>query len=456
MTSKRTAGGDFSSGKMWRIITAQAVPLTIAQLIQLLYNVVDRIYIGHLPGVGALALTGIGLTFPFITLILAFAALFGNGGSPLFSISRGAGEEDRAREIMGNTFAMLLITAVMVMIVFYLFRVPILYLFGASDETIVYAESYLRIYLLGTVFSMTVTGMNGFISALGFPRTAMWTTVIGALLNLVLDPVFIFGFSLGVQGAATATVISQCVSAVWVLHFLTSKKAELPLRGSSMRLHGHLVLEIMGLGVSGFVQQATNALVQIVCNATLAVWGGDLYVGIMTIINSVREIATQPALGLATGAQPVLGYNYGANKPKRVREGIRFLAGGGLLYTGLVWIAIEWFPSLFLRIFTSDAQTIACGIPAMRMYFMGFLFMSLMYSGQYTFVGLGKSKRAVFFSLFRKVIIVVPLTVFLPMCFGLGTNGVFLAEPFSNLIGGSACFLTMWLTVYRPLGKSDQ
>ncbi len=451
MTSKRTAGGDFASGKIWKIITAQAIPLTIAQLIQLLYNVVDRIYIGHLPGTGALALTGIGLTFPFVTLILAFAALFGNGGSPLFSIARGAGEEDRAEEIMGTTFAMLLITAVVVMVVFYVFRVPILYLFGASSDTIFYAERYLRIYLIGTVFSMTVTGMNGFISALGFPRTAMWTTVIGAVLNLILDPIFIFGFSMGVQGAATATVISQFVSAIWVIHFLTSQKTEFSLRISSMRPHLHMVGEIVGLGVSGFVQQATNALVQIVCNATLQIWGGDLYVGIMTIINSVREIASQPALGLSTGAQPVLGYNYGAKLPGRVKEGIRFLASGGILYTGVVWILIELFPSFFLRLFTSDYQTIAEGIPAMRIYFLGFIFMSLMYSGQYTFVGLGKSRRAVFFSIFRKVIIVVPLTVLLPRLMGLGPSGVFLAEPISNLIGGSACFLTMWLTVYRRL-----
>ncbi len=456
MTSKKTDGVDFGTGKVWKIITAQAVPLTIAQLIQLLYNVVDRIYIGHLPGEGALALTGIGLTFPFVTLILAFANLFGTGGTPLFSIARGAKDENRAREIMGTTFAMLMITSVLLMVVFYIFRVPILYLFGASEATIVYAENYMKIYLIGVMFSMTVTGMNGFISALGFPRMAMWTTVIGAVLNLILDPIFIFGFSMGVRGAAAATVISQFVSAVWVIRFLASSKAQIALGLSSMRPHGRTVLNIMSLGVSGFVQQATNALVQIVCNATLQIYGGDLYVGIMTIINTIREIASQPVLGLASGAQPVLGYNYGAKQPKRVKEGIRFMAVSGVVYTGLIWILIELFPAAFIRIFTSDAQTIACGINASRLYFLGFIFMSLQFTGQYTFVGLGKSRRAVFFSIFRKVVIVIPLTLLLPMFMGLGTNGVFIAEPISNLIGGTACVVTMWLTLYRRLDNEDQ
>ncbi len=451
MTSNKNTNVDFSKGKMSRIITAQAVPLTIAQLIQLLYNIVDRVYIGHLPEVGTLALTGIGLTFPFVTLILAFSNLFGSGGSPLFSISRGAKENERAKDIMGNTFSMLLLTSVIVMAVFYIFRVPILYLFGASDATVVYAEQYLSIYLIGVPFSMTVTGMNGFISALGYPRTAMWTTVIGAVLNLILDPIFIFGFSMGVRGAAAATVISQCVSAIWVLHFLIAGKSDFHLMLSRMRVKIRLVFEIMGLGVSGFVQQATNALVQIVSNATLQFYGGDLYVGIMTIINSVREIASQPVLGLATGAQPVLGYNYGAGKPKRVKEGIRFLAFAGIGYTAVVWLLIEIFPTAFIRIFSSDAATISAGEPAMRLYFLGFIFMSLMFTGQYTFVGLGKSRRAVFFSIFRKVILVVPLILLLPRIPALNTSGVFLAEPVSEIIGGTCCFLTMWFTVYRKL-----
>ncbi len=436
---------------MWRNITAQAIPLTIAQLVQLLYNIVDRVYIGHLPDVGALALTGIGLTFPFVSLILAFSYLCGTGGAPLFSIARGAGENEKARRILGNSFTLILILGVIVMVVFYLFRVPILYLFGASDSTIIYAESYLSIYLIGVLFSMIATGMNGFISALGFPRTAMWTTVIGAVLNLILDPIFIFGFSLGVRGAATATVISQCVSAIWVIHFLLANKTEFTLKLSDMRLQRQTVRNILGLGVTGFVQQATNSLVQIVCNATLQVYGGDLYIGIMTIINSVREIAQLPVMGLSNGAQPVLGFNYGADQPERVKEGIRFMTIVGIIYTAAMWLVIVLFPSAFIHIFSSDAQTVAFGIPAMRLYFFGFVFMSLQYAGQTVFVGLGQARRAVFFSVLRKVVIVIPLTIFLPMFTSIFTDGVFLAEPISNLIGGVACFVTMWITVYRKL-----
>ncbi|MCC8181917.1 MAG: MATE family efflux transporter [Clostridiales bacterium] len=442
---------DFSTGKMWKNITRQAIPLTVAQLVQLLYNIVDRIYIGHLSEVGSLALTGVGVTFPITTLILAFANLFGTGGAPLFSIRRGAKDEEMAKSIMGNVFTLILISSVIIMLSLYLFRVPLLYLFGASDATILYADSYLKIYLFGTIFSMVVTGMNGFIGALGFPKTAMWTTIIGAVLNLILDPIFIFGLSLGVEGAAAATVISQCVSAVWVIRFLIAGNTDICLRPSYMKLHRHIVGSVLGLGVSGFMQQATNCLVQIVCNATLQNYGGDLYVGIMTIINSVREIASLPVTGISSGGQPVLGYNYGAKKPKRVKAGIRFMALTGIVYTAVMWLIIELFPGALIRIFSDDAQTIAFGIRAMRIYFFGFVFMSLQFMGQSAFVGLGKSKRAVFFSILRKVVIVVPLTVTLPMLSDLGTDGVFLAEPVSNLLGGLACFLTMYVTLYRKL-----
>ncbi|MCD7738164.1 MAG: MATE family efflux transporter [Lachnospiraceae bacterium] len=440
---------DFSQGKIWRIITRQAVPLTIAQLIHLLYNVVDRIYIGHLPQVGSVALTGVGLTFPFSTFILAFANLFGTGGTPLFSIARGAGKEERAKQILGNVFTLTLVSSVAIFGLCYYFRVPVLYLFGASEATIGYAESYLRVYLYGVLFSMIVTGMNGFISALGFPETAMWTTIIGAVLNLILDPIFIFGLNLGVQGAAAATVISQGVSALWIMKFLLGKQNEYRLTLAHMRLRLDLVKEILGLGVTGFMQQFTNCLVQIVCNATLQTWGGDVYVGIMTIINSIREIASLPVSGLSSGAQPVLGYNYGAGKPHRVKEGIRFMSIAGVVYTAVMWLVILLFPAAFIRIFSSDAKTIALGVRATRIYFMGFVFMSLQFMGQSAFVGLGKAKRAVFFSILRKVVIVVPLTIIFPLF--LGTDGVFLAEPVSNLVGGLACFVTMWVTVYRKL-----
>ena len=442
---------DFSKGKVWRNIVSQAIPLTMAQLVQLLYNVVDRIYIGHLPGADSMALTGVGLTFPIITLIAAFTSLFGTGGTPLFSIARGAKEEDKAYRIMGNVFSLLIGCSVILMIFCYLFRRPILYLFGASDASYVYADAYLKIYLLGTVFSMVATGMNGFINAQGFPRIGMLTTVLGAVLNLILDPIFIFVLDMGVEGAALATIISQMVSALWVVRFLTGKKVLMRLRKKDMRVSGRLTLDIMSLGASGFIVQATNCLVQVVCNATLQTYGGDLYVGIMTVINSGRELLTLPVMGLTSGSQPVLGFNYGAKQYERVKEGIRFTSYIGIGYTIAAWIFVMVCPKFFMSVFTSDTQMILSGVEALHIYFFGFFFMAFQFTGQCTFQALGYAKRAICFSLLRKAVIVAPLTVWLP-AIGFGVKGVFLAEPISNVIGGLACFITMYLTVYRKLG----
>ena len=298
---------DFSKGKVWKNIIYQAIPLMLAQLVQLLYNVVDRIYIGHLPGADSMALTGIGLAFPLTTLVAAFTCLFGTGGTPLFSIARGAGEEERAEKILGNTFSLLLGSSLVILAFCYLFRKPVLYLFGASDASYVYADAYLRIYLFGTSFTMLATGLNGFINAQGFPRMGMLTTMLGAVLNLVLDPLFIFCFHMGVGGAAFATVLSQIVSCLWVLRFLAGGKARFSIKKQYLKVEGKLALEIISLGLAGFIMQATNCLVQIVCNATLKIYGGDLYVGIMTVINSVREILSLPVGGLTSGSPPVQG-----------------------------------------------------------------------------------------------------------------------------------------------------
>ena len=443
---------DFSQGKVWKNIIFQAIPLTLAQLVQLLYNVVDRVYIGHLPGAENMALTGIGLTFPVITLIAAFTNLFGSGGTPLFSISRGKGEEEEAEKIMGNVFSLILRASLFLFLFCYLLRRPILFLFGASEGSYVYADEYLKIYLFGTAFSMVAAGMNGFINAQGYPKIGMLTTVIGAILNLLLDPLFIFVFHMGVSGAALATVLSQSVSAIWVFRFLTGRKAVQKIKKENLKLDGRLVKDIMALGTSGFIVQATNALVQIVCNITLQSYGGDLYVGIMTVLNSVRELLSLPVSGITNGCQPILGYNYGAGKMERVKEGIRFTALIGVGYTLLAWMFVMKFPHFLFSVFTDDIMMIETGNAALQMYFFGFCFMAFQFSGQCTFQSLGYAKRAIFFSLFRKVIIVVPLTLLLPVL-GFGVDGVFLAEPVSNLIGGLACFLTMWFTVYKKLGK---
>ena len=441
---------DFSQGKVWHNIVSQAIPLILAQLVQILYNVVDRIYIGHLPGENNIALTGVGLAFPVVTLILAFTLLVGMGGSTLFAITRGKQEEQQAEKIMGNAFSLLLIFSVVMMTICYLFCRPILYLFGASDVSYVYAEAYLKIYLIGTPFTMLTTGLNGFINAQGFPKVGMLTTVIGALLNLILDPVFIFAFDMGVSGAALATVLSQLVSAIWVLRFLTGKKAILHLRGKNFWPDLKLAKEIMTLGTPGFIMQGTNCLVQVVCNATLQNWGGDLYVGVMTILNSVREILTLPVMGITNGSQPVLGYNYGAKQFKRVKEGIRFTITIGISYTVLAWIFVMLCPKLLISVFSDDSTLFEPGIRSMFIYFFGFFCMAFQFAGQSVFQALGKAREAIFFSLFRKAIIVVPLTLILPYM-GFGVDGVFLAEPISNAVGGIACFLTMWFTLYKKL-----
>ncbi len=441
---------DFSKGSVKKCIIQQAIPLTLAQIVQLLYNLVDRIYIGHLPEVGELALTGLGITFPIIVLIAAFTGLLGVGAVPLFSIARGQKQEKEAEKIMGNAFALLMTASVVLFVICYVFRRPILFLFGASEASYVYADEYLKVYLFGTAFSMLVTGMNGFINAQGFPRVGMLTTVVGAVMNIILDPVFIFGCSMGVRGAALATVLSQMVSAAWVLWFLTGKKAVLRLKKECFRLEKERVKRIISLGIPSFVMQASNSLVQIVCNNSLQTYGGDLYVGIMTVLNSVREMVMLPVMGISSGSQPVLGFSYGAEKYGRVKEGIRFMTIIGSVYTVIAWILILFLPQQIFKIFAEDEQMIVEGAKALNIYFFGFVFMSFQFAGQSTFQGLGKSKKAIFFSMLRKVIIVTPLTVLLPML-GFGVNGVFLAEPISNIIGGLACFITMWFTVYKKL-----
>lgn len=441
---------DFSKGSVKKLIIAQAIPLTLAQAVQLLYNVVDRIYIGRLENIGDMALTGLGITFPVIVIIAAFTSLFGMGGSTLFSIARGKGDEEEAENIIGNVFALLLSSSVILFLFCFLLRRPILFLFGASEQSFFYANQYLEIYLLGTAFSMLGTGLNSYINAQGFPKIGMLTTVIGAVLNIVLDPIFIFVLDMGVRGAAVATVISQAVSAIWVLKFLTGKKAILKLKRRRIRITPRLLKPIVSLGLPGFVMQGTNSLVQIVCNNQLQIYGGDLYVGVFTILNSVREMISLPALGISHGSQPVIGFNYGAGKNDRVKEGIRFTAILGTLYTLIAWIVVMFIPEFLIGIFSNEAETIQTGARMLNIYFFGFVFMAFQFSGQTTFQALGKAKRAIFFSLLRKVFIVVPLTILLP-AIGFGIEGVFLAEPISNAIGGLAAFITMWLTIYRKL-----
>ena len=427
---------DFSTGNVYRNIMEVAVPMIIAQVLNLLYNIVDRIYIGRIPEIGATALTGVGLCFPIITLITAFTYLFGNGGAPLCSMERGRGNQEEAEMLMGNTFVMLIGTGVILSAIGLIFYRPILYAFGASDLTFSYAADYIRIYLLGTLFVMITLGMNPFINSQGFGNTGMLTILIGAVLNILLDPLFIFGMHMGVRGAALATIISQLCSAIWVLRFLTGKKAILNLKKSAMKISWKRVGSIVSLGMSGFFMAFTNSLVQVVCNATLQTWGGDM-----------------PVHGLTTGASPVMSFNYGEKAYDKVKKAIKFITVVCVIYTLAGWGILKVLPEFFIRIFNSDPGLLEKGVPALHIYFFGFCFMALQFTGQSVFVALGKAKKATFFSLFRKVVIVVPLTILLPHVNGLGTDGVFWAEPVSNLVGGCACFFTMLATVLPELNS---
>lgn len=434
---------------MARNIIYMAVPMTVAQLINILYNVVDRMYLGRLPG--HLALTGLGLCLPIVSILMGFANLCGMGGAPLCSICRGRGEQEEAEHIMGNSFTLLLLFGTALTVLCLAFRRPILYLFGASDVTFPYANDYLTIYILGTLFVMIGLGMNPFINAQGFSRMGMVTVAVGAVVNIVLDPIFIFGLDMGVRGAALATVLSQACSAVWVLKFLTERRAILKLRLSALRLRADRVKRILSLGASGFAMSMTNSLAQVLCNATLEAYSGDLYVGVMTVVNSVREVITMPVQGITNGCQPVLGYNYGAGLYRRVRQGIRFTTVLTVSYSVAIWAVVMLLPEPLIRIFNNESDLIAAGIPAFHIYFATFFCMAFQFIGQSVFVGLGRSKSAIFFSLLRKAFIVAPLTLILPAV-GLGADGVFLAEPISNVLGGLACILTMYVTVYRPMG----
>ena len=444
---------NFAQGSIVVNILKLAVPMTLAQLINVLYNIVDRLYIGQLKDEATISLTGLGLCLPIISIVIAFANLFGMGGAPLCSIERGRGNNEEAEAIMGNSFAMMVVVGVILTVVGLVFKRPMLYLFGASDATIGYADSYITIYLMGNIFVMTGLGMNSFINSQGFGTIGMMTVLLGAVANIILDPVFIFFFHMGVRGAALATILSQLISAIWILKFLTGPKAILKLKKNCMKLKRSRVLRIIGLGMSGFTMSITNSSVQVMYNAMLQKTGGDLYVGIMTVINTVREVISMPVQGITHSSQPVMGYNYGAKEYGRVKKAIVFVSA---LYTLGVWSLVHAFPEFFIRIFNRTGDLVEAGIPAMRIYFFGFFMMAFQFAGQAIFVGLGKAKNAVFFSIFRKVIIVIPLIIILPSMFHMGTDGILMAEPVSNFIGGTACFVTMLCTVWPELTKGER
>lgn len=449
---------DFENGTVTGNILGAALPMLVAQILNLLYNVVDRIYIARIPAVGTAALGAVGLYFPLIVIITAFSNLFGSGGAPLFAIHRGKQEPERACRIMNTSFTMVCASALLLMALGLLFARPLLGVFGASAEAMPYAYPYLTLYLLGTLPSMIAVGMNPFINAQGYSTIGMLSVAIGAVANLLLDPLFIFALGLGVRGAAIATVLSQCLSAVFVLWFLASR-AELQVRllhRSELAASVETAKSIVSLGTAGFIMQLTNSLVSICCNNVLAVTGGDIYISVMTIVSSVRQLVETPIYAINEGASPILSYNYGARRPARVRKAGVVMAVMILAYTAVMWSLIILEPGALIRVFSSDAALVADSIPALKQYFAAFIFMDLQYIGQTVFKSLNKRRQAIFFSLLRKVFIVVPLTYLMPYALGMGTDGVFLAEPVSNVIGGSACFIAMLCTVLPELKRMEQ
>lgn len=448
---------DFGHGSVLKNVLRSAGPMMAAQILSLLYNIVDRIYIGRIPGAGVAALGGVGICFPLITIVTAFANLFGSGGAPLCSIAYGRGDTREASRVLNASFFLLLISSLMLTGLFLLFCQPILSLFGASSTNMTYALDYMQIYLLGTLFSMVSLGLNPFITAQGFPGIGMMTILVGASVNIALDPLLIFTFDMGVAGAAAASVLSQLISMLYVLWFLTSRKAVLRLDFHCWKqaMTVARIRSIVSLGLAAFIMQITNSLVQILSNNMLRQYGGDLYISVMTIVSSVRQILDTPIFGLADGAGPIISFSYGAGKYNRLKEAIRVLTVLALGYTTLVWLLIVLVPGFFIDLFNSDPNLKAAALPALSLYFFAFVFQALQYAGQTTFKSLNKKKQAIFFSLFRKVLIVVPLTLWLPTILHPAVSGVFLAEPISNFVGGSICFATMYWTIYRRLPKTD-
>jgi len=450
--------------------------MLIAQVLNLLYSIVDRVYIGRIPGSGTAALGAVGLCFPVIMIVAAFTNMYGMGGSPLFAMELGRGSVRKAGRIINTAFRLLVVTSVVITLLVLSAGGPLLRVFGATPEELPVSLTYLRIYILGTLPLMISTGMNAYITAQGYATTGMFTVAIGAVANLILDPVFIFVLGLGVAGAAIATVISQVLSLIFVMRFLKGPRNEFPvsfpvrlllqrmrtgrrstgLSGNSADASAFFpdAGNIISLGTAPFIMQITNSLVQISCNNVLMHTGGALYVSVMTIISSVRSILDVPVLAITEGASPVISFNYGAGKRSHVFKAIRVMMAITLPYTLIVWICVLVCPQMFIRIFSSDPVLLTDAMRGLRLYFAAFIFQAFQYSGQTVFKALGKKKQAIFFSLLRKAVLVIPLTYLLPYALGLGTDGVFLAEPVSNVIGGLACFTTMVFTMRRdPFGQ---
>ena len=458
MVMAAKANQDMGTGSVKKLMVQMAVPAVVAQVINLLYNVVDRIYIGHIPEIGGLALTGVGLFTPILMLLTAFAMLAGSGGAPRAAIAMGQGDKEKAEKIMANCFTVLLLLAVVLTVVFYFTAPTLLRLFGASDATLPYAVQYSRIYILGSVFVLIVMGMNTFVTTQGFAKISMLTTVIGAAINILLDPIFIFVLKLGVTGAALATILSQAISAVWILRFLTGKKTILKLRPRNMMLVPNIILPCLGLGLSSFVMVSTESILSISCTSSLARYGGDVAGGAMTVLTSINQLVSMPLSGICQGGQPLISFNYGAKKYDRVKEAFlcQFFACVG--YTTVFWILLMVAPGFFAGIFTSDAALVEYTSWALRIFLAGAFSVGFQISCQQTFVALGQAKICLFMACLRKLILLIPLIFILPNFFADKAFAVFLAEPVSDILAAlitTAAFFTFFRKMLKE-GKAAE
>ena len=454
---KNTPKKDMGTGSVKKWMLELAVPAVVAQVINLLYNIVDRIYLGHIPGIGGLALTGVGLFAPILMLITAFAMLAGAGGAPRAAIAMGQGNREKAEQIMGNCFAVLMILAVVLTAVFLKFCPSMIRLFGGSDATLPYALEYANIYIVGSVFVLTVMGMNPFITTQGFARTSMLTTVIGAVINIVLDPILIFGLNMGVSGAALATVLSQAVSAIWILCFLLGKKTNLKLRLANMKLVPSVIGPCLALGVSSFVMVSTESILSISFTSSLARFGGDVAVGAMTVLTSLNQLVAMPLNGICQGGQPLISFNYGAKKLDRVKEAFFCQFAVCVSYTTVFWLLLMAVPQVFAGIFTSDTALVSYAAWAMRIYFAGAFSIGFQISCQQAFMALGQAKNCLLLACLRKIILLIPLIFILPNFFANKAFAVFLAEPVSDILAAAITTVTFFRFFTRMLkaGKTE-
>ncbi|MBE5957086.1 MAG: MATE family efflux transporter [Lachnospiraceae bacterium] len=438
------------TGSIPKLLAKLAIPTVIAQIINLLYNIVDRIYIGHIPNIGSAALTGVGLFVPILMLINAFAMLAGAGGAPLAAIAMGKKDKEKAEQILGNCFSLLILFAIVLTIGFYYGAPSLLRLFGASDITLPFAVDYARIYIAGSIFVFLVMGMNPFITTQGFTKVSMLTTVIGALLNIILDPIFIFVFGLGVKGAALATILSQAVGAVWILRFLTGKNTLLRLKMINIKLNPKIFLPCLGLGISTFVMMSTESLLSVSFTSSLSRFGGDIAVGSMTIITSVSMLLTMPMQGICQGAQPILSYNFGAKNKERVKKTFFLELGVCMTYALAFWAISMFFPQVFTRIFTNDTALAEYASWALRIYMAGMFAMGAQNTCQQSFMALGQAKISLFLACLRKLILLIPLIFALPLFFENKVFAVFLAEPISDILAATVT-TTAFLTQFNKI-----